>query len=112
MIKTKFAQLHTALFLAGTNFGLNIDAEKGRFKGLNMVWDRENKELHVFHKDDVAVIPSSNVASVIPFNKLDLGSLAPKAEITVVEVKAPPVTKKLKAQVSTPTDHVFAGEKR
>lgn len=95
MIPIKRAELHTVLFLGGKNQGLKLENKSG----LVMVYDRPEKELIVHFGGEKAILPSSNVASMVEVN--------PTAKIEVAQ-KAPQVHGKIKAQVSTPTDHVFS----
>ena len=95
LVPLKHAELHNPLFLSGTNLQMKLDPSKR--DGLDLVYDREEKELLVTYKDDTAIIPSSNVASMIP------GTVVKPKAITHHAVAT------IKAQVSTPQDHVFAG---
>ncbi len=100
-IELKFAELQTPLFLAGTNFGVKLDCSKRA--GMKLVYDQAEKELHVHHKDALAIIPTSNVASMTP-----IVHGGEKRTETLVVTQPPVLTKgRIKAQVSTPTSHVF-----
>lgn len=61
-IKLKYAELHTALFLAGTNLGLKLDPRQR--SGLEIEYDRTEKELWVHWNGGFALVPSTNVASM------------------------------------------------
>lgn len=96
-IDLKFAELHNALFLAGKNFGLKLDP--GKLAGLELSYDRAEKELIVKWGSEIGIIPSSNIASMVP---------------GLPEVKAPQHTHPIvagiqSAQVETPYGHVHAG---
>lgn len=94
LIECEFAELHSPLFLAGTNLGQKLDPKKRT--GLKVAYDRENNELVVDWQNKKAFVPSSTVASYVP------------GKITPLEpVKAKPHGP-IVAQVSTPQDHVFA----
>ena len=94
MIELKFAELHTPLFLAGTN--LNVKLMPDKRQGLKIAYDRDHKELHVTYNGETGIIPSSNIVSMV------VGK--------VVEPPKPVApTTPIKAQASTPQDHVFAG---
>ncbi len=95
-LSLKFCELHNAMFLAGKNFGLKLDPTK--IVGLRLEYDRKEKELLVYWADEVGIIPSSNIAVMVPG----------KVEVRV-ESLHPIVQGKLKAQASSPLDHVFAG---
>ena len=103
MLPLKFAQLHTTLFLAGTDHGLKLYGSPGRSKTtVSMTYDRLNRELLVFYKGETAIIPSSNVASMTPMES----STGDPGSEPMPEEKP---THRPKSQVSTPQDHVFAG---
>lgn len=89
MINLIYAELHSPLFLAGTNFGLKLNpAGRG---GLILRYDRANGELLVDYNGKLAIVPTSNVASMSP------GDLV-KTPIQVI----PPHQGKIKAQASVP----------
>lgn len=125
-IEIEFAELHNPLFLAGTNLQLKLpqDQHKSRLK---MQYDREHKELHVFYGGKMAIVPSSNVASMTPktlVNQIEPGQTPVPMELDrkklqVEQEKVVPQTQArgattakaqhLKsAQVQTPMSHVFA----
>ena len=128
-IELVFAELHTALFLAGTNLGLKLNKTHtglGQRTGLHLIYDREEKELLVYWNKSLAIVPSTNVASMTPANPEVLGDLpaeldvkpvmaiTPRPNQTLKEVATTVNTTKTKsgktnAQVSTPTGHVFEG---
>ena len=121
-MKLKFAELHSPLFMSATggkgiNMGskLNSTGGLGHKVGISLFYDRLNKELHVWYQGEVAIIPSTNVASMTPIDPSDV-STAPELAIPVPQPVASPVlatqpipTKKVSAQVSSPQDHVFQG---
>lgn len=99
-IELKFAELHTPLFLKGKNHQMKLYSGE-KHPETRLFYEREEKELHVYFHDEVAIVPCSNVASMQP-------TITP--ELPKIELKAapPPVVKgPIKAQVSTPHDHVF-----
>lgn len=64
-IKIKMVTLHTPFHLAGTSFQTKIDVY-GEKKGLlNVQYFRTDQELHVTFKGQTAILPSSNVASMV-----------------------------------------------
>lgn len=94
MTEVEYAELHTPLFLAGTNLGQKLDPRKRH--GMHMSFDDEKKRLIVKWGHKVAQIPEANIACFI--------------EGTIVEPpKIVPAKSAMTAQVSTPQDHVFAG---
>ena len=106
-IALKFVELHTPLFLAGTNHGVKI---KSGDRGVALLYDRAEKELLVFYKDEVAIVPSASAATMIPESKEALGIKAPEIKTTAATIVAPAAPKaKVKAQVGGPMDHVHAG---
>lgn len=97
-----FAEVHTPLFLAGTNWGMKLSlghCAKGNIDEL--AYDREHGELLVKSKGMVAIVPSSNVVAMHPL----IEGQAPKPVQQPAKLKAGP---KPKAQVGGPTHHVFA----
>jgi len=61
-IKLKFVELIAPLFLGGKNFGNKLDPNKT--SGLEMHYNRFEKELIVRYQNSVAIIPTSNVGSM------------------------------------------------
>jgi hypothetical protein len=125
-IDLKFAELHTALFMSssggqGVNMGLKLNTigGLGHKDGVSLTYDRVEKELHVRYKGELAIIPSTNVASMTPKDPNVLGDTPTSAPATpavkavepVKEAKTAPTTatKKVTAQVSSPQGHVFEG---
>lgn len=102
MIKIKWAELHTPLFLAGTNLQTKLDPHKRH--GLEMLYDRSEKELLITYdngdKKETAIVPITNVASMVE------GQIAARPVVEPVK----PITAKITAQVDSPQSHVFAGE--
>lgn len=94
----KFAELHAPLFHAGKNHGLKLHAKPG----LKLWYDRTEKELMVEWENRTSYLPSTSVHS---YELMD-DSVIPVEE---PKLRVPP-TKKIKAQVSGPHDHVFRGE--
>ena len=95
MIPIKRTELHTALFLGGKNHGLKIEAKAG----LSLVYDRAEKELLIEFNGEKAILPSSNVATMV--------EMSSQAKMTAGS-RPPMIMGKIKAQVSTPQDHVFS----
>jgi hypothetical protein len=91
----KFAELHSPLFLGGTNLQLKLDPT--RRTGITMQYDRTEKELLVTWNNETAIVPVSNVASMV------LGEVKAKG------APVPPPAA-IKAQVDSPQSHVFGGE--
>lgn len=102
-LELEFVELHTPLFFGGINFGTKLDPTKRTT--MRLVYDRTEKELWVYNKDKYTIVPRENVANMTP---IDQTRNTPKFESpkeTVVQPRAPG---RPKAQVSTPTSHVFA----
>lgn len=95
----KYVELHSPLFLAGTNLQMKLDIERRR--GLAMVYDRTAQELQVTWQGETAYLPSTSVFSYVP------ATLAKAPDAPTEEKRGP--GRPPKAQVSSPTDHVFAG---
>ena len=95
-MKTKvyFAELHNPLFLAGKNHGVKLSQKSA----LQLEYDEEKRHLFVTYNGQESRIPESNVASMTTTD--------PDAKFIRKAVPAP--VNKVKAQVSTPQDHVFA----
>jgi hypothetical protein len=110
----RFVELHTPLFVGGTNLGAKLDSRKRT--GLRLVRDFKNQELIVIWNQELSQIPwNSNVANSIAFKKDQekiLETLIP-AEINVLPYAAQqshPMTAGIgSAQVETPFGHVHAG---
>lgn len=103
-VELDFAHLHTPLFLKSINWGEKLKNGHNQKGDLKLAYDREHGELLVSCGTHIAIIPSSNVAS-----------MTPKAEAKTAQAPAPQVEKakpgpkpKITAQVSGPTHHVFA----
>jgi hypothetical protein len=101
-VALSYAELHSVLFLGGVNHGLKLgDVYK---KGHELIYDRAEKELIVRFSDKKgdheAIIPLTNVASMHPRKE---------AKPIPIEQALPQPTARASAQVSSPTDHVFAG---
>lgn len=113
-IDLRFAEIHAPLFLMGdkgVNLGSKLDPAKR--KGLVLTYDREAAELLVSYQDMNAIVPVTNVVSMLEASgnsgKLDLDVVrrAQKADTPIVVTTQ--VAKPIEAQVSTPQSHVFAG---
>ncbi len=104
-IDIKFAELHSPLFLVGTNHGLKL--HNGN-KGMALVYDDEKDMLYVFYKEQVALVKS--YASLTPEKTADIKMEVPKAKpvASIVNPDAAPKAR-VKAQVSGPQEHVFQG---
>lgn len=64
-VKMKLVQLHTPFHLAGTSFQTKIDVYGEKKGQLDVRYFRAEQELHVTFKGQTAILPSSNVASMI-----------------------------------------------
>lgn len=86
-------------FLGGKNFGKTIDADKA-----NIVEDIEQNMYFITHNDEVLEAPRGLVYAIRGVKKKDIKVVAPEPH-TITQP-----TRKIKAQVGGPTDHVFQGE--
>jgi hypothetical protein len=92
MIKVAYAMLHHPLFLGGKNHGEKLFNKSG----MEISYDRVEKELIVTYNGKTQYIPSTNVAAYEPWTD-------PKEEKRPAALRGP-----IKAQVTTPQDHVFS----
>ena len=60
----KFCEVHTALFLAGTNLGLKLDPT--RRSGLKLWSDEAKKRVYIEWNGETGWTPETNVAIAIP----------------------------------------------
>jgi hypothetical protein len=107
-IPIKFAELQSPLFLHGTNLQLQLDGS--RRPEMVMIYDRTEKELHVYLNQSLAIIPSTNINSMQPYDAEVLGPVPVKGQKVLAMPTAPAPKGPIKAQVSTPQDHVFRGK--
>ncbi len=98
MIDIKFAELHTQLFLSKKNLGTKLDRERHGMHALKLSYDRAEKELLVSWGGETAIVPTTNVVSMIEGT--------PISHLNAV----PAPKEKIEAQVHTPQSHVFAGD--
>ena len=113
-----FAELHSALFFGGKNFGLKLEPSK--LTGLHLVTelDAGHDRLYVLYNGKGALIGSSFATVTLP-EELTKELYAfideeKKKNPEVVKAVAPPQfdttqdkSKRSRAQVSTPQSHVF-----
>jgi len=107
----KRAVLHNTLLLGGANLQLSLDTTKRT--GLQMIHDEEAQMLYVHNNGEFAKLPYPNVAHMIPAETKDLAKLF---RDTFTNTMSPAVAAaiasaprgRVKAQASSPTDHVFA----
>lgn len=96
-IECKSVELHSGLFLGGTNLTAKLDP--GKRSGLQLFYDGAEKELYVHWNGTIGVIPASNIVCM---------------EYGTPTVRAPQLTHPIVAglqgaQVETPMSHVHAG---
>lgn len=94
---------HTEIFHAGKNFKTLITKKDISDFGLKLQWNSKERWVEFTYKNVTKHIPEGNVASWDPVQKHS----AP--EVTN-EHKTEHVEGRRRAQVSTPTGHVFDGE--
>lgn len=125
-----FVELHTPLFLAGTNLSNKLDTRGSRKQGLVLRYSENEEMLYVYYNRKMARVPLNNVASMTDDMDTEPPALAsktaPEPKTNVVARAQPtdpvaarkehmkavikPPAQKPTAQVSGPTHHVFAGE--
>ena len=94
----KFCEVHTALFLAGTNLGLKLDPT--RRSGLKLWSDEAKKRVYIEWNGETGWTPETNVAIAIPGMP---GKTAPQFTHPIVAGISG------SAQVETPYGHVHQG---
>jgi hypothetical protein len=97
MTDVKYAELHTPIFLAGTNLGAKLDPHKRT--GLTLHFDEDKKRLIVGWNGATACVPEPNCSMWIEGKVVAHSHVAP----------APVVKTKVTAQADSPQSHVFAG---
>lgn len=97
MINLKYIELHSPLFLAGTNLGQKLPRHRS---GITIKYDRPNQEVFITYNGETAIIPTTNVVAMIE------GEIKDETSVRTAHI---PSAEKITAQVSTPQSHVFAG---
>jgi hypothetical protein len=89
-MKLKYAELLVPLFLAGKNF--NTKLEPLKYAGLELSYDRAEKELHVSWNGEKGIVPCTNVAVMVEDNgRYAKPRVAPAANVKIkAQVSAPP----------------------
>ena len=95
LIEIERAELHGPINLGAKNHA----AKLRRTDGTTMRYCREHKELLVHHNGEDGIIPSTNIALLVPF----------KPKVKAVAAVAAGPNPAIKPQAETPQDHVFAG---
>ncbi len=112
-IDLKFVELHTPLFLAGTNHGVKLPKSGCSTK---LTYDLEKNQLYVIYQNELAIIPHGNIATLNPKDsKAAIELLGIKEDSQLHKTSVAPTSShitgpkgKTKAQVSDPTrDLVF-----
>lgn len=93
----KWAELHSPIFVGGTNLSAKLDPTKRT--GLRMEYDEDLRHLYVTWNNATARIPEPSILSMI-----EGATKEDKPKPSPVQGGKP-----IKAQVSTPQDHVHAG---
>lgn len=96
-IPLEFVELHNPMFFAGKNFAVKLDPS--HIAGLELEYDRAEKELFVHWGGKVGIVPSSNISCMVE------GTPKVKAQVNT----HPIVAGIQSAQVETPMSHVHAG---
>jgi hypothetical protein len=97
MLQLKFAEVKTPCFIGGKNHGLKLDPT--RSGGLELVYDRQEKELHATFNGETVIIPSGDIARMVEG----------VPTLRAPQVSHPMTAGIISAQVETPMSHVHAG---
>lgn len=98
------ADLHESLFLHGTNLGTKLDPSHRA--ELKLQFDDQRDRLHVWYKGKFKLI--KNWATIEPLKPEEFAA-EPKRQVKLKKPQtSPDANPNIKAQVSTPHDHVFA----
>ena len=110
-INLTFAELHSPLFLNGTNHGTKLSITK---RGVRLLYDTEVDQLYVLYNGAVALVPSPSILSMTPEKADEYASYFGPVEVPqapVTHVSHPMVAGIDRAQVSDPTrDIVFSDQ--
>ena len=101
MTEIRFLETHGEVFFAGKNFGKKFLVKS--IPGLKLQWDEQKRRVVVNWKDRIGWIFEGNCAFLEPEE-----GIAPVTPIN--EHRTENVEGRRRAQVSTPTGHVFEGE--
>lgn len=111
-IKIRFAELHTPLFLAGTNLTAKLDTVNNNRREIFLQYDTEMAKLHVVFNEHLCLIPDGNIASMTVDDPTALLYAFGPTKKPEVKLSATPPKGKVKAQVSHPVeDLVYGGPK-
>jgi hypothetical protein len=64
-INLKYVELHNPLFLCGMNCGTKLDLSNSKYAAMKLVYDRAEKELLVHWREEIGIIPYSNISAMI-----------------------------------------------
>ncbi len=101
LLQLEMAELHSNIFVAGKNLGPKLQPKMTT--GLKINYDRKEKELHVEWNGKTALVPVTNIVSMIVMTKES--ALEPVVNPIASAGPNPKVT----AQYDSPMSHVFAG---
>lgn len=96
-----WAELHSPLFLAGTNLQQKLDPHKRQ--GLHMEFDEEKRHLYVSYAGKTARVPEPSILSMVEEDSKTIKHSTVENPTRLIGKGA------VKAQASSPQDHVFAG---
>jgi len=101
LIDVRFLECHTDVFHAGKNFGKKLAPNK--LSGMKLSWDPKEKWFELTWQNRTGFIFSNNCA----FFELEDDQVI---DVPKNEHKTESIEGRRRAQVSTPTGHVFEGE--
>jgi len=111
-IEISRAELHGPIILGGKNLG-TMNNKLTASNGVRMHYCRVHHELHIHCNGDDGIIPSANIALLVPVkHKAKVEAVNSNPIRTIVDTSKVQVGTPggpVKAQVETPQDHVFAG---
>lgn len=101
LIPIQIAQLHSPIFVGGKNFSDKL--QPLLIAGLQINYDRKEKELLIDYKGIKAIVPATNIVSMTPMTE-EIKKGAVEAPVLI-----PVAVNKVTAQYESPMSHVFAG---
>lgn len=103
MQDARLLKTHTEVFHAGKNFKNTITEKDIKDFGLTLRWDPKERRFEMVYLNRLGYISENNVAFWEPVQET-------QAPVIKNEHKTESIEGRRRAQVSTPTGHVFDGE--